>query len=289
MGRRVVNLQGLAIDALTEAEVVAHVLGELDKGRGGQMVPLNVDVLRAVSLDPDLKRLVRGASLRVADGMPLVWATRLSRAPVPERVTGASLIFALTQAAAVQSRSVYLLGGAPGVPQEAGAALCRRYPGLAVVGADSPPFGFDATDAGIDAVCARLVAAEPDIVYVGLGFPKQERLIARVAPELPSSWFVACGAAIAFAAGALHRAPRWMQQTGLEWLFRLVTEPRRLAQRYLVHDLPFATQLIVSSFTDRLARQGDEATAAAPPSAIAAAVAPANRPAPVDHEEALVA
>lgn len=281
MGCRVVNLRGLAVDALTEAEVVAHVLGELDEGRGGRMVPVNVDVLRAVSLDPDLKRLVRGASLMVADGMPLVWATRLSRTPVPERVTGASLIFALTQAAAGQGRSIYLLGGAPGVPQEAGAALCRRHPSLAVAGTDSPPLGFDATDAGIDAVCARLAAAAPDIVYVGLGFPKQERLIARVASELPSTWFVACGAAIAFAAGAVQRAPRWMQQAGLEWLFRLATEPRRLAQRYLVHDLPFAASLIASCVAHRFGLHGDHAPAAAPLSAIEAAVAPATGPAPV--------
>ena len=124
--------------------------------------------------------------------------------------------------------------------------------------------GFDATASGIDAVSARVVAAAPDIVYVGLGFPKQERLIAQIAPLAPSSWFVACGAAISFAAGTARRAPRWMQWAGLEWLFRLAREPRRLAHRYLVHDLPFAGQLLTSYVAHRFGRRTEENSATAP-------------------------
>src|SRR5262249_20923584 len=143
-------------------------------------------------------------------------------------------------------RSVYLLGGAPGVPEQARVALCNRYPGLTVAGVEAPALGFDFTPAGIHAVCARVVSAAPGLLYLGLGFPKQERVIAQVAPALPSAWFVGCGAAIPFAAGALRRAPRWMQQAGLEWVFRLVSEPRRLARRYLIDDLPFAGRLLTS-------------------------------------------
>jgi N-acetylglucosaminyldiphosphoundecaprenol N-acetyl-beta-D-mannosaminyltransferase len=249
-------MNGLAIDAITEAEVIAHVLGALQAGRGGRLVTLNVDIFRAASRDPALRRLISASTLRVADGMPVVWATRLRGTPVPERVTGASLILSLSQAAAQAGRSVYLLGGAPGVPEQARAALCRRYPGLTVAGVEAPAFGFDSTPVGIRAVCARLVAAAPDIVYVGLGFPKQERVIAHVAPSLPSAWFVGCGAAIPFAAGALQRAPRWMQEAGLEWLFRMAREPRRLAQRYLIDDLPFAGLLLTSCFARRLGWPG---------------------------------
>ncbi len=255
-----ISFGGLAIDALTEAEVVEHVVGELRARRGGRMVTLNVDIFRAASIDPKFKELIAGASLMVADGMPLVWASKLRHTPVPERVTGSSLIFTLSEAAAEAGQSIYLLGGAPGVPEQAAAALRSRYPALRVVGADSPSLGFDDTPAGLDAVCKRMAAAEPDIVYVGLGFPKQERLIARVAPRMPSAWFIGCGAAISFAAGATHRAPQWMQQAGLEWLYRLITEPRRLARRYLVNDLPFALRLLTSAVSQR--RSQDQHAAA---------------------------
>jgi N-acetylglucosaminyldiphosphoundecaprenol N-acetyl-beta-D-mannosaminyltransferase len=187
----------------------------------------------------------------------MVWGAKLRGTPVPERVTGASLILSLTQAAAQEGRSVYLLGGAAGVPEQARAALCHRYPTLIVAGAEAPPLGFDGTAAGIDAVCARVAAAAPDIVYVGLGFPKQERLIARLAPAVPSSWFVGCGAAISFAAGTLRRAPRWMQQAGLEWLFRLASEPRRLAHRYLIDDVPCAALLLLTCAAHRFGRDSN--------------------------------
>lgn len=118
-------------------------------------------------------------------------------------------------------------------------------------GADSPPLGFDQDPAAIEAVRDRLAAAAPDIVYVGLGFPKQERLIARLAPGSPDAWFIGCGAAIPYAAGALPRPPAWMRRAGLAWLFRLISEPRRLFKRYLVQDLPFAVALLASAAAGR--------------------------------------
>ena len=134
------------------------------------------------------------------------------------------------------------------MPERAAAELSRRYPGLQVAGTDAPPAGFDVAEAG-----RRLAAARPDIVFVGLGFPKQERVIAAVAAGLPGAWFIGCGAAIPFAAGALPRAPRWMQRAGLEWVYRLLSEPRRLVRRYLVDDLPFAARLLLLA---ALARSG---------------------------------
>jgi N-acetylglucosaminyldiphosphoundecaprenol N-acetyl-beta-D-mannosaminyltransferase len=162
-------------------------------------------------------------------------------------VAGASLIFTLSEAAAASGKSVYLLGGEPGVPARAAAALRRRYPGLLVAGVHSPPFGFEREPGEIEAIAARLARAQPDIVFVGLGFPKQERLIAAVAPALPAAWFIGCGAAIPFAAGALPRAPHWMQPLGLEWVHRLISEPRRLFRRYLMDDVPFALRLLLTS------------------------------------------
>ncbi len=270
------RLAGLDFHRLTEAEVVGHVIEASLGGRGGWVVTPNIDICRLAHRDPVLRGLVAGATFVVPDGMPLVWAARLRGDPLPERVAGGSLIYSLTEAAAKHGRSVYFLGGAPGVPQQAGQELRGRYPGLAVVGADAPPFGFDADPQSIEAIRLRIAAAEPDIVYVGLGCPKQDRLIAQLMPSFPATWFLACGAAIGYASGTLPRAPHWMRQAGLSWLFRLAHEPRRLLRRYLVHDLPFAVRLLVASAAAGLRAPIPSAAAAGH----AAAASPAEVPRP---------
>jgi N-acetylglucosaminyldiphosphoundecaprenol N-acetyl-beta-D-mannosaminyltransferase len=254
-----VPLAGLRFDRLTEAQVVEHIITASRCGQGGWVATPNIDHCRLVRHDRALRRLITDASLVVPDGMPLIWASRLRGDPIPERVTGASLIFSLTEAAARHGCSIYLLGGRPGIPQQAGEELRRLYPELKVAGADAPPVGFDTDQQAMAAVYERLAAAAPGIVYVGLGFPKQERLITSFAPSFPGTWFIGCGAAIPFAANALPRAPEWMQRTGLEWTFRLASEPRRLVSRYLVHDLPFALTLLAGSAADRLRHRRKDA------------------------------
>jgi N-acetylglucosaminyldiphosphoundecaprenol N-acetyl-beta-D-mannosaminyltransferase len=244
---RSARVAGLDFDTLSERQVVARIIADSGEGRGGWVVTPNIDICRQLRRDPAARELISGATLIVADGMPLVWASRLRGDPLPERVAGASLIFTLSQAAAASGKSVYLLGGAPGVPARAAAALTRQYRGLLIAGVDAPPAGFDREPGEFAAVRKKLAEARPDIVFVGLGFPKQERLIAALAPGLPGAWFIGCGAAIPFAAGTLPRAPHWMQRLGLEWIHRLISEPRRLFRRYLVHDVPFALRLLVTS------------------------------------------
>lgn len=240
-------MAGLEFDRLCEADVVRHIIAASQNGSGGWIATPNVDICRQARRDPAAAALIREAALIVPDGMPLIWAARLRGDPLCERVTGSSLIYSLTSAAADSGRSVYFLGGEHGVPDLAGTRLASLYPGLKVAGASAPPVGFDQTPDGVTAVRESLALAAPDIVYVGLGFPKQERLISQLAPGLPGMWFVACGAAIPFAAGAVPRAPRWMQRAGLEWMFRLLREPRRLFRRYLVDDLPYAAGLLLVS------------------------------------------
>lgn len=246
------RLGGLEFSRLSETAVVRHVIDQLEFGEGGWVVPANVDVCRQAQRDPAVSALVENAELIVPDGMPLVWGARLKGQPVAQRVAGSALIFTLSEAAASAGRSIYLLGGAPGIPEAAGVELSKRYARLKVAGTDSPPLGFEKSAAAMSQVRERLLRAEPDIVYVGLGFPKQERLIADLAPTFPSTWFVSCGAAIPFAAGALSRAPVWMQESGLEWFYRLLAEPRRLVRRYLLDDLPYAVILLASCVRDRI-------------------------------------
>lgn len=251
MSRDRVVLCGIEFDPVRETDVVRHVVAALAAGHGGQIVTPNVDILRRVLRDRESRDQVTAASVVVADGKPLIWASKFAGRPLPARVTGADLIWSLSAALAEQGRSVFLLGGRPGVAQAARQVLRQRIPHLAVVGALSPPFGFDTRPEQFQAVCDAVVAAHPDLVFVGLGFPKQERVIARLRPRLPRTWFLGCGAAIGFVAGTYQRAPLWMQRVGLEWAHRLAAEPRRLASRYLVHDLPFALRLLATSAQER--------------------------------------
>jgi N-acetylglucosaminyldiphosphoundecaprenol N-acetyl-beta-D-mannosaminyltransferase len=245
-----IHLAGFNFDNLTELDVIRRIIDESQAGRGGWVVTPNIDICRKTQRDPALRSLLADASLTVPDGMPLLWTAKVRGEPFVQRVTGSSLIFSLTEAASAAGRSVYLLGGEPGVPEAAGANLVGRYPGLKVVGTDAPPLGFERSAAALDDIKSRLRDASPDIVYVGLGFPKQERLIAQLRPTLPAAWFIGCGAAIPIAAGAVPRAPVWMQRSGLEWAHRLLKEPRRLFRRYLIEDLPFAAGLLLRTVLD---------------------------------------
>ncbi|MFC4058456.1 WecB/TagA/CpsF family glycosyltransferase [Planomonospora corallina] len=250
--RRRVRVAGVALDRMTESEVVDHVVAALKRGEGGHIVTPNVDISRAVARDDTLRRLVESADLVVADGMPLVWAARLLGTPVPGRITGADLIWSLSEAAAFYRYPIYLLGGPPGAAEQAAVRLVDRYPGLTVAGVDAPPYGFEDSADEYGRVREAVMAAGPRLVFVGLGFPKQDRLIAELREDMPGTWFVGCGSAISFAAGAVRRAPEWMQRSGLEWLFRLLCEPGRLARRYLADDLPFALRMLSLSLLKRL-------------------------------------
>ncbi len=212
----------------------------------------NIDICRKARNDPAALGLVQSASLIVPDGMPLLWAAKINGEPLVERVTGSSLIFTLTDAAAQTGLSIYFLGGSPGIPEAAAENLSRRCPSLKVVGTDAPMVGFDKSAAEVAAVCARVRDAAPNIVYVGLGFPKQEQLISQLIQVLPTAWFIGCGGAIPIAAGAVPRAPVWMQRSGLEWAHRLMREPRRLFRRYLVDGLPFTSGLLITAATKRV-------------------------------------
>jgi N-acetylglucosaminyldiphosphoundecaprenol N-acetyl-beta-D-mannosaminyltransferase len=244
-----VELDGTGFDRVTEDEVVAVVRAALDRGTGGRIITPNIDILRQARHDQRVRDYLAEADLVVADGMPLVWASRLQGTPLPERVTGAGLLPRVCEAAG--DRSIFLLGGAPGVAERAAEQLRRQYPRITVAGW-SPPFGMESTAKGRQDILARLRAAGSDVVFCGFGFPKQERLIKALRCELPGAWFIGCGAAITFASGRVPRAPESMQRLGMEWLHRLVMEPRRLARRYLRDDLPFAARLLLLSAARRL-------------------------------------
>lgn len=239
-----VRLMGMPIDPVTNAQAVNHVLQCLAAGRGGWAITPNLDQLRRYSLQPELRGMYEKAELILADGMPLLWAAQVQRTPLPERVAGSELIYTLSAGAARAGRSIYLLGGNEGTAEQASGKLCQIYPGLRAAGWRCPPMGFEKNEAEMAAIVGDLVRARPDIVYVGLGFPKQERLIERIRGHLPNSWFLGIGISFSFVCGEVNQAPRWMRKVGLEWVHRMVQEPRRLFRRYVIEDIPFAIRLM---------------------------------------------
>jgi N-acetylglucosaminyldiphosphoundecaprenol N-acetyl-beta-D-mannosaminyltransferase len=247
-----VDILSMRLCKIDEAACVQRILADIAQGEGGWVVTSNLDTLRRHVFEPGFRTLLEGATLVVADGMPLVWASRVQGSPLPERVAGSNLISSLSVAAARRGRSVFLLGGDPGTAEAAAAALRRRSPGLRIAGTWCPPFGFERDPAQVAAIRSALLRAAPDIVYVGLSCPKQEWLIKQLKPALPGTWWLGLGYSFSFLAQRTQRAPRWIQDAGMEWLHRLLQEPRRLARRYLLQGLPFAVYVLSRSLLVRV-------------------------------------
>lgn len=249
-----VRLMGLEFAALSERDTINHVLEGLAAGRGGQICTANLDVLRQWRASAEVRRLVSCADLVVADGMPLIWAGGLHGSPLPERVAGSTLIVTLTAAAAEVGASIFLLGGNPGTAEAAGRKLCELAPGLRVGGALCPPVDFENQPEWLEQIEQALRRSTPDIVYVALGFPKQERLIVELRRMMPEAWFVGVGISFSFLAGEVHRAPLLVQRLGLEWLHRMLQEPGRLYRRYLLQGIPFLFELLLWALAARSAQ-----------------------------------
>lgn len=181
---------------------------------------------------PALREIVNNAGMATPDGMPLVWMGRLFKQRVG-RVYGPDLMLAVCARGEAPGYRHFFYGGAPGVPELLAAKLCERFPRLQVAGSYAPPFRALA-DAEEQEIATLINASRPDVVWVGLGTPKQDYWVARFRPRLDAPVLVAVGAAFDFHTNRVKQAPRWMQRSGLEWLFRLSQEPGRLWRRYLL-------------------------------------------------------
>jgi N-acetylglucosaminyldiphosphoundecaprenol N-acetyl-beta-D-mannosaminyltransferase len=243
---------GVPLDAVTRRQTLDRVFASLQQGRGGWVVTPNVDILRRCRHDQELREAARTADLVLADGQPLVWASRIAGTPLPERVAGSDLVVPLCRMAARAGRSVFLLGGNPGTAEAAAARFEEAARGLRIAGTYCPPIGFQSSPAERTEIRRLLLDARPDIVLVALGAPKQERLIRELRPLLPSAWFFGVGISLSFVAGDVRRAPPLVRAAGLEWAHRLIQEPRRLWTRYLRDGLPFAARLGLWALRRRL-------------------------------------
>ncbi len=247
-----VDIHGVSVAPVTEAECVRLIADEVDAGRGGWCVTVNLENLRKVTKSASLKQLVANSSLRVADGITLVWASRLQASPLPERVCGSNLIYSLTREIALRGRSAFFLGGNPGTAQAAADLLQQANPGLRVAGTFCPPMHFERDPRQMQYVKKMLADAQPDVIYVALGFPKSEELIAQLRHSYPQAWWIGVGISFSYVVGEVKRPPVWAQNLGLETPYRLIQEPRRLARRYLWDGPIFAMSLFYTSLVRRL-------------------------------------
>ncbi len=232
--RKLLVILGAPIDDINMTEALTRIDNFIAEGRasrkGHQIATINADFVVKSLYDTELRRILQEADMATADGMPLVWSARLLGVPMKERVTGADMVPALAQLAAQKGYSIYFLGAAPGVAEQAAATLQHQFPTLQIAGCSSPSRAeVDRNDCSIVEQCR---AAQPDILLVAFGNPKQEKWIYEHAEQLNIPVMMGVGGTFDFIAGVTKRAPRWMQQSGLEWLYRLLCEPRRLWKRY---------------------------------------------------------
>jgi N-acetylglucosaminyldiphosphoundecaprenol N-acetyl-beta-D-mannosaminyltransferase len=232
-----VRIGRIWIDAVTLPEALGAIEKLVDARLGGAVFTPNVDHVVLAQSNHALQSAYAHASLSLADGTPLVWLARLLGRPLPERVAGSDVFLPLMELAARQQWRVYLLGGAPGVAAVAATILAERI-GVNIVGWNSPLIAADGSDLEGDSVTPVRIA-RPDLVVVALGNPKQELWTARAGESIRPAVALGFGAVLDFLVGRQKRAPRWAARAGLEWLYRLVHDPRRLWKRYLVQDSRF--------------------------------------------------
>lgn len=226
-----VEVWGVPFSRLTLGQTLQHVDRLIAAGQPGYFITANLNYNMLTAQHPELRQVNEDASMIVCDGMPMVWRSQWSAQPLPERVAGSELIYALTKWAAHKGHRIYFLGGAPGVAQAAADKLSARYPGLIVAGVHSPPFRpLDTHEHA--ALIDQIRSSKPDIVYVAMGQPKGELWIAENYRQIGAPACVQIGASFDFVAGGVARAPQWIQRAGLEWCYRMLQEPQRLASRY---------------------------------------------------------
>lgn len=208
--------------------------------------------------DKEFKKIYRGASLVIPDGMSLLLGAKVLGRPLKERVSGSNLLPALCKVAAEKRYRLFFLGAGPGVVAKAAEILTQRNPELQIVGTYSPPFGFENDEEENKKIGQMIKEAKLDVLFVGLGAPKQEKWIWTYKDELGVPVFIAVGATFDFIAGTVKRAPKWMQKSGLEWFFRVCQEPRRLWKRYLIGNTIFLYLVLKEFLKARILRRSPE-------------------------------
>lgn len=229
------NVLGVGISTLSLDSATAQVLAARGQLHVGYICVCTVHGISEARRDESLRGIFNDSYLTTPDGMPLVWLGRYHGHRDITRVYGPDLLLKVCDKGRSMGLRHYFYGGKPGVVEALSQALLARFPGLNIVGTYTPPFR-ELTDEEFESWQKEIAVCRPDIIWVGLGSPKQEYFMARHSSQLDCGLMIGVGAAFDFHSGRIRQAPCWMQRSGLEWLFRLFQEPRRLAYRYLVYN-----------------------------------------------------
>jgi N-acetylglucosaminyldiphosphoundecaprenol N-acetyl-beta-D-mannosaminyltransferase len=237
-----VDVLGVNVSAVDIPRAVSAISGWIERGERHYVCVTGVHGVMESRHDPELRAIHNASGLTVPDGMPLVWLAKRGGYPDTMRVYGPDLMLAVCDASLSLGHRHFFYGGGDGVADLLADRLRARFPGLAVAGTYTPPFG-ELSDDEAAAIERTLNAAKADIVWVGLSTPKQERWMSRWRPRLDAPVLIGVGAAFDFHAGLKPQAPPWMQRSGLEWLYRFAKEPKRLGPRYLKNNPAFVAAL----------------------------------------------
>ena len=257
-----VDVLGVHVSAIDSAMALVEIERWIDAREQHYVCVTGVHGVMESQRDPELREIHNRSGLTTPDGMPMVWAGHRAGATWMRRVYGPDLMLAVLARAAERGWTSYLYGGKDGVPELLAERLAARFPRLRVVGTLSPPFRTLTPDEGA-AIIDLINAANPDLVWVGLSTPKQERWMAAHMGRLHAPAMLGVGAAFDMHAGTLRQAPRWMQQIGLEWAYRLYREPRRLWRRYFSNNPRFV--LAIARRPPRLLRASAQAARSGSP------------------------
>lgn len=225
------------VDNLTMEEAVEEAKKLILERKNSYVVTPNVDHIVKIEHDRLFREIYEGADLVLTDGKPLIWLSRLLGTPIKEKISGSDYFPEVCKMAAREGFSIFLLGAAEGVAKKAAVNLVKKYKNLKIAGVYSPSYTFENDVQEISEIIRRINRAKPDILCIGMGTPKQEKFYYQYKDLLKVPLTLHIGATIDFEAGVVKRAPRWISYAGLEWLYRLVQEPRRLYRRYLLDDL----------------------------------------------------
>ncbi|MCA9400625.1 MAG: WecB/TagA/CpsF family glycosyltransferase [Candidatus Omnitrophica bacterium] len=229
----------VGIDNITMGDALNRISDFIKNKTKAVVVTPNVDHMMKLQIDSEFRNVYTKADLILADGMPLLWASRFLKRPLKEKISGSDLFPELCRMAADGSMSMFFLGGRPQAADRAKEILEKKYPGIRIAGTYCPPFGFENDPVENQKIIQHINQCRPDILFVGLGAPKQEKWICRHQSQYDAYVSIGIGVTFEFTAGMVRRAPVWMQRVGMEWFWRLMMEPRRLWKRYLVDDMRF--------------------------------------------------
>ncbi len=246
-----VSIAGVPVHNLSMQETLSKIEELIANREPCYLGSVNADMVVRCFRDRSFAEYYKKCHLSLTDGVPILWASKFLGTPLKEKVAGSDLVPQLCELANTKGYRIFFLGGRPGAAEVARTKLLQRFSNLHIVGTYAPPFGFEKDSRELWKIEQMIKQAAPDIVLVGLGAPKQEKWIQQHCQRLGVPVMMGVGVTFEFIAGIVQRAPLWMQKSGLEWLWRLSMEPKRLWRRYLVDDMQFFSLILKQKFNPR--------------------------------------